>query len=62
LFSLERGSIIRKGFAYVSPFTLAMDNLIVGADIRQNKTEGLAKFLLVFEVKAMLDKGEDFIF
>jgi rhodanese-related sulfurtransferase len=47
--------------AYAPPFSAAMDNLIVAADILKNKLAGHAKGISPRHVKQMLDDGDDFI-
>lgn len=47
--------------AYAPPFSQAIDNLIIGANIIQNKMDGVAEAYTPEEVKAKLDAGEDFI-
>lgn len=47
--------------AYAPPFSPAMDNVIVAANIIQNKRDSVAKAYTPAEVKAKLDAGEDFI-
>jgi rhodanese-related sulfurtransferase len=46
---------------YAPPYSAAMDNLIVAADIMKNKLAGLGKGLSPLEVKKKLDAGDDFI-
>ncbi|GLI38794.1 FAD-dependent oxidoreductase [Geobacter hydrogenophilus] len=47
--------------AYAPPYSAAMDNLIVAADILKNKLAGHAKGISPRKVKQMLDEGDDFI-
>ncbi len=47
--------------AYAPPFSPAMDNVIVAANIIQNKRDSVARAYSPAEVKAKLDAGEDFI-
>ncbi len=47
--------------AYAPPFTPAIDNLIVAANVIQNKIDGLVASYSPLEVKEKLDRGEDFI-
>lgn len=47
--------------AYAPPFSQAIDNLIVAANVIQNKMDGLAETYSPAEVKAKLDANEDFI-
>lgn len=47
--------------AYAPPYSAAMDNLIVAADILKNKLAGHARGISPMEVKKKLDEGDDFI-
>ncbi|WP_224982088.1 FAD-dependent oxidoreductase [Geomonas agri] len=47
--------------AYAPPYSAAMDNLIVAADIMKNKLAGHARGISAREVKRKLDEGDDFI-
>jgi NADPH-dependent 2,4-dienoyl-CoA reductase/sulfur reductase-like enzyme/rhodanese-related sulfurtransferase len=47
--------------AYAPPYSAAMDNLIVAADIMKNKLAGLGRGVSPLEVKKKLDAGDDFI-
>ncbi|MBJ6800126.1 FAD-dependent oxidoreductase [Geomonas propionica] len=47
--------------AYAPPYSAAMDNLIVAADIMKNKLAGHARGISAREVKRKLDDGDDFI-
>ncbi len=48
--------------AYAPPYTNAIDNLIVAANVIQNKMDGVIRSYSPVEVKEKLDRGEDFIF
>ncbi len=48
--------------AYAPPFSPALDNLIVAANVIQNKRDGLVRSYAPAEVKEKLDRGDDFIF
>ncbi len=48
--------------AYAPPFSPAMDNLIVAANVIQNKRDGLIRSYSPAMVKEKLDRGDDFIF
>ena len=48
--------------AYAPPFSPAMDNIIVAANVIQNKRDGLIRSYAPAEVKEKLDRGDDFIF
>jgi len=54
--------IAQLDLAYAPPYSAAMDNLIVAADIMKNKLSGEAKGISPREVKAKLDNGDDFVF
>ena len=47
--------------AYAPPYSSAMDNLIVAADILKNKLAGHARGISPHEVKRKFDEGDDFI-
>jgi NADPH-dependent 2,4-dienoyl-CoA reductase/sulfur reductase-like enzyme/rhodanese-related sulfurtransferase len=47
--------------AYAPPYSAAMDNLIVAADILKNKLAGHARGISPQEVKRKFDEGDDFI-
>ncbi len=47
--------------AYAPPFSPAMDNLIVAANIIENKRDGIARTYSPAELKAKLDGDEDFV-
>ena len=47
--------------AYAPPYSAAMDNLIVAADILKNKLAGHARGISPHEVKRKFDEGDDFI-
>lgn len=47
--------------AYAPPYSAAMDNLIVAADIMKNKLAGHAKGITPQEVKRKFDEEDDFI-
>jgi NADPH-dependent 2,4-dienoyl-CoA reductase/sulfur reductase-like enzyme/rhodanese-related sulfurtransferase len=47
--------------AYAPPYSAAMDNLIVAADIVKNKLAGQGLGISPMEVKKKLDAGDDFI-
>jgi NADPH-dependent 2,4-dienoyl-CoA reductase/sulfur reductase-like enzyme/rhodanese-related sulfurtransferase len=46
---------------YAPPYSAAMDNLIVAADIMKNKLAGHGRGMSPMEVKEKLDRGDDFI-
>ncbi len=59
-----RGSvddIFETDMAYAPPFSPAIDNLIVAANVIQNKMDGIINSYSPKEVKEKLDKGEDFV-
>ena len=47
--------------AYAPPYSAAMDNLVVAADIMKNKLAGQGRGISPMEVKKKLDAGDDFI-
>ena len=47
--------------AYAPPFSAAMDNLIVAADILKNKLSGHAKGITPHELQRMMTEGDDFL-
>lgn len=47
--------------AYAPPYSAAMDNLIVAADVLKNKLAGHARGISPMAVKRKLDEGDDFI-
>ena len=54
--------IIDYDLAYAPPFAPAMDNIITAANIAENKLRHRGNSLTPVEVKAKMDRGEDFIF
>lgn len=48
--------------AYAPPFSPAMDNIIVAANIAENKLTGLGASYTPSEVKEKMDAGQDFVF
>lgn len=46
---------------YAPPYSAAMDNLIVAADIMKNKLAGHGRGISPLEIKKKLDAGDDFI-
>jgi NADPH-dependent 2,4-dienoyl-CoA reductase/sulfur reductase-like enzyme/rhodanese-related sulfurtransferase len=46
---------------YAPPYSAAMDNLIVAADIMKNKMSGHGRGVSPVEVREKLDRGDDFI-
>ncbi len=53
--------VMNVDMAYSPPFSPAMDNLIVAANIIQNKRDGLARSYSPIALKKKLDAGEDFV-
>jgi len=47
--------------AYAPPYSAAMDNLLVAADILKNKLKGEARGISPMKVKEKLEKAEDFV-
>ncbi len=54
--------IFETDMAYAPPYSPALDNLIVAANVIQNKRDGLIRAYSPAQVKDKLEKGEDFIF
>ena len=54
--------IAHLDLAYAPPFSPAMDNIITTANIAENKLKGIGMSYSPMEVKAKMDRGEDFIF
>ncbi|UFS69996.1 hypothetical protein LPW11_19200 [Geomonas sp. RF6] len=48
--------------AYAPPYSAAMDNLLVAADVLKNKLNGQSRGISPMEVKRKLDAAEDFVF
>jgi NADPH-dependent 2,4-dienoyl-CoA reductase/sulfur reductase-like enzyme/rhodanese-related sulfurtransferase len=53
--------VFETDMAYAPPFSPAIDNLIVAANVIQNKMDGVINAYSPKEVKEKLEKGEDFI-
>lgn len=60
-FGATAEQVAQLDLAYAPPYSAAMDNLIVAADILKNKLAGHARGISAHEVKRMLDDGDDFI-
>lgn len=60
-FGATAEQVAQLDLAYAPPYSAAMDNLIVAADILKNKLAGHARGISSEEVKRMLDDGDDFI-
>ncbi|WP_069649036.1 FAD-dependent oxidoreductase [Caloranaerobacter ferrireducens] len=60
-YGITASDLANMDFAYAPPFSPAMENLIVAANIMRNKIDGIAKSISVMDVKKKLDNGEDFI-
>ncbi len=54
--------IAHLDLAYAPPFSPAMDNIITAANIAENKLKGIGLAYNPLEVKAKIDRGEDFVF
>ncbi len=54
--------VARLDLCYAPPYSPAMDNLITAADIARNKLDGLFASVSPGEVKAKIDRGDEFIF
>jgi rhodanese-related sulfurtransferase len=48
--------------AYAPPYSSPIDNLVTAAHIVENKLCGMAQSVSPFDVKQMLDQGDDFVF
>ncbi|MBT0652061.1 FAD-dependent oxidoreductase [Geomobilimonas luticola] len=60
-FKATADQLSQLDLAYAPPYSAAMDNLIVAADILKNKLAGHARGISAGEVKRKLDEGDDFI-
>ncbi len=53
--------VFETDMAYAPPFSPAIDNLMVAANVIQNKMDGLINAYAPSEVKEKLDRGDDFV-
>lgn len=60
-FGATADQLSQLDLAYAPPYSAAMDNLIVAADIMKNKFAGHARGISPKDVKRKSDEGEDFI-
>ncbi|MBJ6750034.1 FAD-dependent oxidoreductase [Geomonas anaerohicana] len=60
-FRANADQLSQLDLAYAPPYSAAMDNLIVAADIMKNKLAGHARGISAREVKRKLEEGDDFI-
>jgi NADPH-dependent 2,4-dienoyl-CoA reductase/sulfur reductase-like enzyme/rhodanese-related sulfurtransferase len=60
-FNATAADISHLDLGYAPPYSAAMDNLIVAADIIKNKMAGHGRGISPMEVKEKLDRGDDFI-
>ena len=60
-FNATAADLSQLDLGYAPPYSAAMDNLIVAADILKNKLSGHGRGISPVEVKKKLDAGEDFI-
>ncbi|RII28872.1 MAG: pyridine nucleotide-disulfide oxidoreductase [Geobacter sp.] len=60
-FKATADQLSQLDLAYAPPYSAAMDNLLVAADILKNKLAGHARGISSREVKRKLDEGDDFI-
>jgi len=60
-FGATAGQLAQLDLAYAPPYSAAMDNLIVAADVMKNKLAGHARGISPHEVKRKLDRKDDFI-
>lgn len=54
--------IANLDLCYAPPYSMAMDSLITGANVARNKIDGYMTGITPAEVKAKLDRKEDFVF
>ena len=60
-FKATADQLSQLDLAYAPPYSAAMDNLLVAADILKNKLAGHARGISARDVKRKLDEGDDFI-
>lgn len=60
--SMSVDDIANLDLAYAPPFSPAIDNIITAANIARNKLDNVFKAVSPMEVKAKIDKSEDFVF
>jgi rhodanese-related sulfurtransferase len=60
-FNATASDLSQLDLGYAPPYSAAMDNLIVAADIMKNKLAGHGRGISPMEVKKKLDAGDDFI-
>jgi NADPH-dependent 2,4-dienoyl-CoA reductase/sulfur reductase-like enzyme/rhodanese-related sulfurtransferase len=60
-FKATAADISHLDLGYAPPYSAAMDNIIVAADIIKNKMAGQGRGISPMEVKEKLDRGDDFI-
>ena len=60
-FKATAADLSQLDLGYAPPYSAAMDNLIVAADIMKNKLAGHGMGISPMEVKKKLDAGDDFI-
>jgi NADPH-dependent 2,4-dienoyl-CoA reductase/sulfur reductase-like enzyme/rhodanese-related sulfurtransferase len=60
-FNATAEQLAHLDLAYAPPYSAAMDNLIVAADILKNKLTGQARGISPMAVKRKLEEGDDFI-
>lgn len=60
-FKATAADLSHLDLGYAPPYSAAMDNLIVAADILKNKIAGHGRGISPMEVKEKLDRGDDFI-
>ena len=61
MFNASVADLSLLDLGYAPPYSAAMDNLIVAADIMKNKVAGHGNGISPLEVKKKLDAGDDFI-
>ncbi|HEX9024693.1 MAG TPA: FAD-dependent oxidoreductase [Geobacteraceae bacterium] len=60
-FGATTDQLSQLDLGYAPPYSAAMDNLIVAADIMRNKLADFGRGIAPADVKKKLDKGEDFV-
>jgi NADPH-dependent 2,4-dienoyl-CoA reductase/sulfur reductase-like enzyme/rhodanese-related sulfurtransferase len=60
-FMVSAADLSQLDLGYAPPYSAAMDNLIVAADIIKNKMSGQGRGISPMEVKEKLDRGDDFV-
>lgn len=61
MFGIDAMALAKLDLAYAPPFSPAIDNIMMAANIMQNKMLGIAKSITAIDLKKKLDAGEDLI-